>query len=197
MLDISVLTCGHRARRQITKFEFMTKALNIQFEKAVRLLTTWMPTSDEASRKPILFHDIRVGVYLYENGYTQDVVLAGLLHDAIEWSNASEQMLRDEFGNTIVKLVLANTKDDSITNKEEKTIELIKKCVRNGQDALIVKAADILDSFKWYSSQDNEEELQYCMRNANAIFRFKPDDFNDKIFDELKSWQVRFTELVT
>lgn len=175
----------------------MTKALNIQFEKAVRLLTTWMPTSDEASRKPILFHDIRVGVYLYENGYTQDVVLAGLLHDAIEWSNAGEQMLRDEFGNTIVKLVLASTKDDSITNKEEKTIELIKKCVRNGQDALIVKAADILDSFKWYSSQDNKEELQYCMRNANAIFRFKPDDFNDKIFDELKSWQVKFTELVT
>jgi len=101
-------------------------------------------------------------------------------------------MLGNEFGGEIAKLVLANTKDNSITDKEEKTIELIKRCIQNGQDALVVKAADILDSFKWYSNQDNKNELQHCMRNANAIFKFKPTDFNDKIFDELKSWQVKF-----
>lgn len=170
-----------------------SKSLNIQFEKAVRLLTTHMPPSDENSRKPILFHDIRVGVYLYENGYVKEVVLAGLLHDAIEWSKISEKMLRDEFGDQVVKLVLASTKDDSIADKEEKTTELIKRCIQNGQDALIVKAADILDSFKWYSSQDNKEELQYCMRNANAIFKFKPGNFDDKIFDKLKNWQSKFS----
>ncbi len=174
----------------------MTKTLNLNFEKAVRLLTTHMPPSDENSRKPVLFHDIRVGFYLYENGYAQDVVLAGVLHDAIEWSKANEKMLRDEFGDNVVKLVLASTKDDSITDKEEKTNELIKRCVQNGQDALIVKVADILDSFKWYSSQDNKNELQYCMRNANAIFRFKPDNFDDKIFDELKVWQDRYVNLI-
>lgn len=156
-----------------------------------------MPLSDENSRKPVLFHDIRVGVYLYENGYSQDIVLAGLLHDAIEWSKANEKMLRDEFGDNVVRLVLASTKDDSIADKEGKIIELIKRCVKNGQDALIVKAADILDSFKWYSIQDNKTELQYCMRNANAIFRSKPDDFDDKIFGELKRWQGRFAESVT
>lgn len=166
----------------------MSKSLNIQFEKAVRFLTKYMPLSDKNSRKPILFHDIRVGVYLYENGYAPDVVLAGVLHDAIEWSEANEQMLREKFGDNVVKLVLANTKDDSIADKEEKTAELIKRCAQNGQDALIIKAADIIDSFKWYSSQDDKGELQYCMRNANAIFKYKPDDFDDKIFDELRSW---------
>jgi len=173
----------------------MSKSLNIEFEKAVRFLAKHMPVSDENSRKPILFHDIRVGVYLYENGYAQDVVLAGVLHDAIEWSGAGEQMLREEFGDNVAGLVLANTKDDSIADKEEKINELIKRCVENGQDALIVKTADILDSFKWYSSQNNKDELQYCMRNANAIFKFKPDDFNDKIFDELKKWQSKFANL--
>lgn len=173
----------------------MTKTLNLNFEKAVRLLTTYMPPSDENSRKPILFHDIRVGVYLYENDYAQDVVLAGVLHDAIEWSKANEKMLRDEFGDNVVRLVLASTKDDSIADKEEKTIELIKRCVQNGQDALIVKTADILDSFKWYSSQDNKNELQYCMRNTNAIFKFKPNNFDDKIFNELKIWQDKYADL--
>lgn len=173
----------------------MPKLLSIEFEKAVRLLTLHMPPSDENSRKPILFHDIRVGVYLYENGYAQDIVLAGVLHDAIEWSNITEQMLKEEFGDTVVKLILASTKNDSIVDKKEKTIELIKRCVQNGQDALIVKTADIIDSFKWYSEQDNQGELLYCMRNANAIFEFKPDDFNDKIFNELEVWQEKYSHL--
>ena len=173
----------------------MSKSLNIEFEKTVRILVEHMSPSDENSRKPILFHDIRVGVYLYENGYSQDVVLAGVLHDAIEWSGADEQLLRDEFGDNVVRLIFASTKDDTIIDKEEKTNELIQRCVQNGQDALIVKTADIIDSFKWYSSQDNEGELKYCMRNANAILKFKPEDFNDKIFDELKRWQSKFSHL--
>ncbi|MEI8103384.1 MAG: HD domain-containing protein [Candidatus Moraniibacteriota bacterium] len=170
------------------------KKLSISFEKAVRFLAKYMPVSDENSRKPALFHDIRVGVYLYEHGYGQDTVLAGVLHDAIEWSGASEQLVRDEFGDEVVRLVLASTKDDSITDGKEKTKELIQRCVKNGQEALIVKTADILDSFKWYSSQNNESEIQYCVRNANAILEYRPDDFDDKIFGELKVWQEKFSK---
>ena len=47
-----------------------------EIEKAIRFLTKHMPISEENSRKPILFHDIRVGVYLYENGYKKDMILA-------------------------------------------------------------------------------------------------------------------------
>lgn len=174
----------------------MLTSLNIKFEKAVRFLIKYMPASEANSRKPILFHDIRVGVYLYENGYGEDVVLAGLLHDAIEWSSATEQELKKEFDDKVIEFVLANTKDDSIIDKKEKTNELIKRCAQSGQDALIIKTADIIDSFKWYSSQGNKDQLEYCMRNANAIFKFKPDDFDDKIFEELKIWQERFACLI-
>lgn len=158
----------------------------MEFEKAIRFITKHLPPSETNSRKPILFHDIRVGVYLYENGYGPDIVLAGLLHDVIEWSEATEEMLKKEFGVNVTRLVLANTKNDSILDTEEKTVELIKRCVKNGQDALIVKTADIIDSIKWYSKHDNQNEIQYCMRNANSIIKFKPDNFNDKIFEELK-----------
>jgi (p)ppGpp synthase/HD superfamily hydrolase len=171
------------------------KSLNVDFEKAVRLLVQHLSVSDEGSRKPLLFHDIRVGTYLYENGYSRNIVLAGLLHDALEWSGMAEPVLREAFGDEVVRLVLASTKDDSIKDGRERIVELIRRCADNGQDALIVKAADILDSFKWYSALDNEGELQYCMRNADAIFRFKPDSFDDKIFEELKVWQRKFVHL--
>lgn len=165
-------------------------SLDIEFEKAVRMLAESMPVSDEDTRKPKLAHDIRVGVYLYENGYSQDIVLAGLLHDALEFTDLSEETIRAEFGDEVLRLVKASTKDDTITDGKEKTIELIKRCISNGEDALIVKAADILDSFKFYSAVDDKKELDYCMRNANAIFEFKPENFNDKVFNELKQLQI-------
>ncbi len=173
----------------------MTKSLNLKFEHGVRFLVEHFPPSDESSRKPVLFHDIRVGVYLYNHGYSEEIVLAGLLHDVIEWSDATGDMVRDEFGEQVLKLVLANTKDDTVKDRHEKTTELIKRCVANGQDALIIKTADILDSFKWYASQNNTEQLKYCMRNANAISKYKPNDFADLIFDELAIWRERFAHV--
>jgi len=169
----------------------MNKSLNIDFEKAVRLLVEYMPLSDEHSRKPALFHDIRVGVYLYERNYSRDVVIAGVLHDAIKWSRITENMLRKVFGDNVTKLVLACTKDDSLEDAKVKIDELIQRCVKNGQDALIVKAADIIDSFNYYTKTKNEIELQYCKRNAHAIFRHKPNNYSDGIFDELKNWHEK------
>lgn len=167
----------------------MLKLLNIEFEKAVRLLVKYFPMSNLETRKPVLFHALRVGGYLYEHNYPQNIVLAGLLHDTFEFSKMKKSTLRKEFGTEIVKLVKANTKNESITDKDDKTIELIQRCVKNGQAALIIKAADIIDSFKYYSKEHNRGQLQYCTRYAKAILRYKPANFKDKIFIELKSWQ--------
>lgn len=174
----------------------MTKSLNLKFEQAVRFLAKHLPPSAPTSRKPVLFHDIRVGVYLYDHDYAEDIVLAGLLHDTIEWSDATEKMLKKEFGENVLNLVLANTKNDSIKDSREKTTELIRRCIDSGQDALIIKTADILDSFQWYASQNNIAELKYCMENANAIIKYKPKTFNDKIFKELLAWQKKYNHLI-
>lgn len=166
------------------------KTLNIQFEKAIRLLVQYLPTSTVDTRKPIIPHVIRVGVYLYEHGYESDIVLAGILHDALEFSQITERMIQENFGNTIAQLVLACTKNDTIQNQEAKTEELIKRCIQNGQNALIVKAADIIDSYKYYTATDNEEQILYCLKNTTAIFKYIPDQYTDRIFKELKDWQT-------
>ena len=169
----------------------MKKLLNIEFEKAVRLLVRSMPVSHEGTRKPMLFHGIRVGVYLYERGYSRDIVLAGVLHDLLEDTEVTEQELTDAFGDNVSRLVRASTKDRSIENGSDRTEELIRRCIENGEDALIVKAADILDSFMYYSGEKDTDEIRYCLRNAEALFRGKPERFTDTIFMELKMWQER------
>ena len=63
----------------------MIQTLNIEIEKAIRLIFERSPVANDNTRKPVLFHDIRVGTYLYENNYSRDIVLAGFLHDALEF----------------------------------------------------------------------------------------------------------------
>jgi (p)ppGpp synthase/HD superfamily hydrolase len=163
--------------------------LNLDFEKAMRFLVENFPVSDENSRKPVLAHDVRVGVYLYENDYPREIVLAGLLHDALEWSEVNEEMLEKEFGGEILKLVKANTKNRSIQNSDERIDELIRRCAQNGEAALIVKTADILDSFKYYTKVNNKDELEYSRKNAEAIKKYKPENFTDPIFEKFNDWK--------
>ncbi len=164
----------------------MIQALNLDVEKAVRLLVQHFPISQADSRKPILFHDIRVGVYLYERDYSYEVVLGGLLHDSLEWSDISEQELRNEFGNAVTNIVVANTKNRSIDDSLEQIQDLVRRCVECGQDALIVKAADTLDSLKHYTQTKNKKELEYCRKNVGTILRYKLSTWKDPIFNELR-----------
>jgi len=171
----------------------MNKQLHLEFEKAVRLLSQHFPISKPDSRKPVFFHVLRVGVRLYEEDYPHNVVLGGLLHDALEWSDMSEQLLREEFGGSVANIVVANTKNRAIEDSTERIQDLARRCVECGVDALIVEAADTIDSFRHYSKTHNENEIRYCVRKATAMFKYKPEDWNDPIFDELKQWEEKHT----
>lgn len=159
--------------------------LNLDFEKAIRMLSKFMPEPKEDSRKPVLFHDIRVGVYLYENGYSSDIVLSGVLHDALEFSEISEEMLRVDFGEKILEIVKANSKDRTIEDSDKRIEENIQRCAKSGEEALIVKTADIVDSFKHYTATQNENELEYCRKTMKMIKKHKPENFNDPIFKKI------------
>lgn len=154
------------------------------FEKGVRILCQYMGDVSELS-KPTLFHSIRVGTYLYENDYSKEIVLAGLLHDIIEDTDITPQLLDDEFGTEVVKLISANSKDSSISDSDERIEELIKRCVEAGEDSLIVKAADVLDNYKYFSRIKDEKGIDYCRRNADKILQHKPKNFTDPLFKKL------------
>ena len=166
----------------------MPQSLDIEFEKAVRMLVEHLPASEEGSRKPILFHAVRVGVYLYEKGYSRDIVLAGLLHDALEWSGMSEKILQETFGEKVLLLVQANTKNRTIEDSSERIDELAKRAAETGRAALIIRAADTLDSFKHYTKTQNQPELEYCRKNAEAILKYKQADWEDGVFEEMEGF---------
>jgi len=164
----------------------MNKISGQKIEKAVRILSEYMPASETLS-KPTLFHCIRVGVYLYNHYYPEEVIIAGILHDILEDTNLTEEELTSSFGKTVTDLVEANTKDRSIINQDERIKELINRCVKYGENALIVKAADILDNFEYFQSIEDAKGIDYCLRNARVLMESMPEGFKDKIFESLKN----------
>ncbi|EKD47394.1 MAG: hypothetical protein ACD_66C00083G0002 [uncultured bacterium] len=162
------------------------KDLNSKFEKAIRLLVQYVP-EDQGREKSLIAHVLRVGVYLYRNDYSKDVVLAGVLHDSIEWTNISEEIIKNEFGQHVLDIILANTKDRTIKNKGERRNDMVARCVQVGKDALIVKAADTLDSYAFYQSTNNPDEIQRAVDIAKLILNAVPEDVQDPIFDSLKN----------
>ena len=71
---------------------------------------------------PFLDHVVEVGRLLHEAGFDDEIVAAGLLHDAVERGTLSEARLRAEVDEEISALVLALTEDaaiDSFAKRKE------------------------------------------------------------------------------
>ncbi|MFA5917692.1 MAG: HD domain-containing protein [Candidatus Gracilibacteria bacterium] len=150
-----------------------------KFEQAIRLLVKFYPEQDQ--KKPSLFHSIRVGSYLYNNGYSEEIQIAGLLHDALEDTIISEDTIKKFFGENILKIVIANSKSDNI-KKEEVLENIILKCVEYGENALIVKMIDVYDNFIFYINEQFFSEIDRCKYLAELIIKHKPQPWNDKSF---------------
>ena len=147
------------------------------FEKAVLEFIKYFP--EETQRKPFFYHSIRVWVFLWNQWYSEEIQIAGLLHDALEDINISENTIENLFWKNVLQIVKANSKNLSLP-KEEILEDIVKRCSDYGIDAMIVKIADIYDNFLFYKKISNIPEIERCKKLANLILKYK-QNYNDKI----------------
>ncbi|MEO6809190.1 MAG: HD domain-containing protein [Isosphaeraceae bacterium] len=77
-----------------------------RMERALRLAAVWHNgQSRRGSGVPYIQHVVAVALVLDRLGYPEDVVIAGLLHDAVEDTDASLDQVRLEFGPLVADLV--------------------------------------------------------------------------------------------
>ncbi|MAG12146.1 MAG: hypothetical protein CMI52_05090 [Parcubacteria group bacterium] len=157
---------------------------DLLIESAIRILCEYAP-SDWDRPKRLLMHDLRVGFYLYEHDYSVDVVVAGFLHDVLEWTDCDESLVRSKFGDQVFEIVSANTKDRSISDPHDRRVEYVQRCLRVGEDALIVKAVDTLDSYKFYVDLGDESEIERSRDIARIVLDVCTQDMKDPIFKKL------------
>lgn len=102
----------------------------------------------KGTKIPYIIHPISVAKILIEYDCAEEVIIAGLLHDAIEDTAVTFEDIRRSFGEKVASLVKAASepdKSDTWENRKRHTIECLKTAP---MDVLLLSCADKLDNIR-------------------------------------------------
>jgi (p)ppGpp synthase/HD superfamily hydrolase len=97
---------------------------------------------------PYITHPVAVGMLLVKNGYSEEIVASGILHDTVEDTALTLEDIKREFGTKIAEIVEGSSEPDkSLPWKERKehTIEFLKGAA---EEIRIVVCADKLHNIR-------------------------------------------------
>ena len=136
----------------------------------------------DAAHTPYINHPIQVAVLLWTIGGIRDmsILIAAILHDTVEDTDASPDEIRNQFGEQVLDFVLEVTDDKGLPKEERKRLQIIHapqlspaaKCIKladkvcNLRDIYQSPPADwalerIREYFRW------SEEVVAGLRGAN------------------------------
>ena len=150
----------------------MSSNLAYEIQDCIRFVTKHTPDDDGTHKKPELLHVIRVGMhlYMYKDSLSREVILAWFMHDLIEEWDEVWGLILEKYGQYIYDLVLANSKDMNISDKQKQLKDILLRCAEIWRDALIIKAADVYDNIMYvdetkYEPQPQIERGVYIWKN--------------------------------
>lgn len=123
---------------------------SVRLERALRRASEW---HDGQTRKgsaiPYVQHVFGVALILDRLGFSEDVVIAGLLHDAVEDSGVDPRQVDDEFGPNVARMVVdcSEIKSDPNGAKRpwiERKTEHLERLSASGIPSRAVALADKL-----------------------------------------------------
>lgn len=179
----------------------MKKRINYDIEKEMDAVIIYLAQTvldSGHNEKPVISHSIRVGMTLFNWGYSREVVIAGILHDIIEDTNLTENELRAEFGEKITGIVSSGTFDSRIQSKQAQNYDMFMRCRNYGFDALIVKCADIFDNIDYFIPTPGYEELaNYLIEKYHLFLEISEDVLkNEELYCALKDKVFRADQLM-
>ncbi len=96
---------------------------------------------------PYITHPLTVGLILARVGASEDLVIAGILHDTIEDSTSekkvTQEMISERFGEKVAELVLSVTETNKELSWEERKAEAFEHIKSFTKESLLLKSADI------------------------------------------------------
>ncbi|WP_339148686.1 MULTISPECIES: HD domain-containing protein [unclassified Sutcliffiella] len=97
---------------------------------------------------PYITHPFTVGMMLQGAGCSEEVVAAGILHDTLEDTEATYEILVKEFGGRVADLVVAASENDKSLSWEERKQHTIDGLKNASMEELQVIVADKLHNLR-------------------------------------------------
>jgi len=130
----------------------------------------------KGTTRPYITHCLEVARILHKHGYSEDIVIAGLLHDTVEDTEATLEDLERLFGEEVSNLVKYVTEDKSPSlSWNERKVMYIKMLTDAPEGAVVISAADKLHNIT--------ETLEKWLKVGDAVFLvFNADKEKQKWF---------------
>lgn len=108
--------------------------------------------------------------YQHQPDFDLDLAIqVAILHDSIEDTEATEEDIRERFGDQVGDCVVALTKDDAIPDKLEKMADSLRRIQGSHREAAIVKLADRITNLQPAPSHWTVEKRRVYRDEANLI----------------------------
>ena len=191
----------------VTKFrELMRKAAENRpgddlklIERAYEYSQKHHSGQTRASGEPFLAHPLEVALVLAEMKLDATAIAAGLLHDAIEDTEATQEDLVKEFGETVTHIVEGVTKIDKIefASKEERQAENVRKMVLAMVDdirVVLIKLADRLHNMRTLEHLPEERRQQIARETLDIYAPIAHRLGMGKVRGELEDLAFKFVD---
>ena len=191
----------------VTKFrELMRKAAENRpgddlklIEKAYDYSQKHHSGQTRASGEPFLAHPLEVALVLAEMKLDATAIAAGLLHDSIEDTEATQEDIVKEFGETVAHIVEGVTKIDKIefASKEERQAENVRKMVLAMVDdirVVLIKLADRLHNMRTLEHLPEERRQQIARETLDIYAPIAHRLGMGKVRGELEDLAFKFVD---
>jgi GTP pyrophosphokinase len=191
----------------VTKFrELMRKAAENRpgddlklIEKAYEYSQKHHSGQTRASGEPFLAHPLEVALVLAEMKLDATAIAAGLLHDAIEDTEATQEDLVKEFGETVAHIVEGVTKIDKIefASREERQAENVRKMVLAMVDdirVVLIKLADRLHNMRTLEHLPEQRRHQIAQETLDIYAPIAHRLGMGKVRGELEDLAFKFVD---
>ena len=144
--------------------------------------------------RPYIIHPLSVGMILQGAGYSEDVVIAGILHDIIEDTEFTKADIEQKFGASVANMVASVTEDFSIEDWNTRMDTYIETIKNSSDEVKAISLADRLDNRRhlllgieqdpdfWNKFKPKPEQI---IEKTEKILEIT-SNINNEIIEELK-----------
>lgn len=155
-------------RKHVVEFDYDRH----EIERALFFLSNALQDSGH-NKKPVLLHSIQVAEMLWERGFSQDAVIAAVLHDVVEDTAITIEDVERQFGQQVAQYVDALTISDT-----QDVIQSFVRTAEIGSEALSVRAADLIQNSYYYHLAP--ADMQKQLRDKFVYFMNLSQDLLDR-----------------
>ncbi|MEK7202151.1 MAG: HD domain-containing protein [Patescibacteria group bacterium] len=126
---------------------------------------------------PYITHLLSVGLILARTGASEEIIVAGILHDVLEDTNLTKEYLVKEFGKDVARIVDDVTEQDKSLLWVERKRLALEHISSMLPDSLLVKSADTLynmsDQIQDYRREGEKTFLRFNKPKEQQMLRYK------------------------